>query len=249
MPRRVLSGTALVSVTALEVGAVAALHRLGSAKGLAVRWTDLAGWLAETPTEDVLVALVRVLALGVAAWLLASTALYLAASLLRAPALLRGVEWATVPGVRRMVDGLLAGSIVAGSALGAVAPAVAQATGPVPTHAYEPRPAGDSPVYTPVPAGDGPPLTTADVRRTPVEAVPRPPAVPGHRVRLGENLWRIAEKRLATATRRPVGALRAAEVHRHWLRLIETNRERLRSGDPDLIYPDEELVLPEVGEP
>ena len=38
-----------------------------------------------------------------------------------------------------------------------------------------------------------------------------------------------------------------AEVARHWRQVIEVNLERLRSGDPDLIYPGEVFDLPDPG--
>jgi nucleoid-associated protein YgaU len=40
----------------------------------------------------------------------------------------------------------------------------------------------------------------------------------------------------------------ADEISPYWRVVIETNREGLRSGDPDLIYPGETVVLPPVNE-
>ncbi|MGH9166057.1 MAG: LysM peptidoglycan-binding domain-containing protein [Acidimicrobiales bacterium] len=243
--------TALVVVG--EVGTVAGLVRLGSVDGLEVRWGDLRGWLANTPTDDVLVAVARLLGLGVAMWLLASTALYLAASVLRLPGLVRTVGWATLPGVRRLVDAIVAGTIVA-STLSTAGPALAQAPAPVAVHAYVPHPAGDGPPYVPVPAGETAPVTTATMA-PPSEAAPLPPSEPApvhanedpsYRVEPGDNLWRIAERHLAQATNRAAGDLRADDVRPYWQRLVETNRVHLASGDPNLIYPGEVVVLPEV---
>jgi hypothetical protein len=36
------------------------------------------------------------------------------------------------------------------------------------------------------------------------------------------------------------------EVTRYWLRVVEANRPNLRSGDPDLIYPGEIVILPPI---
>lgn len=57
----------------------------------------------------------------------------------------------------------------------------------------------------------------------------------------GDNLWRIAEDTLATAWGRKPSA---AEISLYWWELIDENLDRLRSGDPDLIYPGEMLHLP-----
>jgi len=50
----------------------------------------------------------------------------------------------------------------------------------------------------------------------------------------GDNLWRIA----ATAAGHE-------DIADYWRRLITANAGLLRSGDPDLIYPGEQIVLPE----
>ena len=72
------------------------------------------------------------------------------------------------------------------------------------------------------------------------EEPPSPPPEPAQRyvVRRGDNLWRIAAAYLEAhpdATER---------IGSYWRRLIEENRARLRSGNPNLIYAGEVLVLP-----
>lgn len=52
-------------------------------------------------------------------------------------------------------------------------------------------------------------------------------------VRRGDNLWRIAA----------IGAGHE-DIADYWRRLITANAGLLRSGDPDLIYPGEQIVLP-----
>ena len=204
--------------------------------------------LAEAQAEDVLVAVVWVVAVAVAVWLLASTLVYLAVSALRLPAAARRVGWATLPGVRRAVDGLVAGSIVAGAALGTAAPVLAQAPAAVPGPTYVPRPAGDGPGYVPVPAGDGAPpatTTTLPVRR-PDRIVAPPTRETTHRVQPGEHLWGIAGAHLAAGSARDPDDLRPADIAPYWRRLVDANTGRLRSGDPDLIHPGEDLALPDV---
>jgi nucleoid-associated protein YgaU len=70
--------------------------------------------------------------------------------------------------------------------------------------------------------------------RVPVEA--------GTRVVLrGDSLWSIAAEQVRAALdRSPTDH----EVGRYWVQLVEENRSRLASGDPDLILPGEILRLP-----
>ena len=73
------------------------------------------------------------------------------------------------------------------------------------------------------------------------------PTKPGlHQVKAGANLWTIARSELADATGRNPAELRAGEVAAYWVRIVAANRARLRSGNPDLIYPGEYVRLPAV---
>jgi nucleoid-associated protein YgaU len=58
----------------------------------------------------------------------------------------------------------------------------------------------------------------------------------------GDHLWKISERHI-DATSPGLG------VAPYWLEVIDLNRPGLRSGDPDLIYPGEVIVLPEVSGP
>lgn len=199
------------------VAAAAGTWHLGSPD---IDWNDLQAWLRDRDPEEVIVALVHLAALSAVAYLLATAAIYVAASLLRVPVLLKGATAATPATVRRIVDGLLAIAVVLGPAATAL-PASAspsQATPPTVT-------------YTPVPAGD---------LRNPI-GVPAVDIVAiAHTVVAGESLWSIAESR-AVATN---PSATTADVTGYWRELVELNRGRIRSGDPDLIFPGEELLLP-----
>jgi nucleoid-associated protein YgaU len=72
-----------------------------------------------------------------------------------------------------------------------------------------------------------------------------PGAVAGEvTVATGDNFWDLAEGELSHAWGR---APTDAEVVPHWQSLIEANRDRLAPpGDPDLIYPGQLFVVPEV---
>ena len=272
---------------AFEVGAVLALHRLGAGAGSSPAWDDLSGWLALTPPEDAAWAVVRLVGLACAYWQLASTLVYLGARLTRLPRAVAGVRWACLPGVRRVVDGALAVSIVGGAVLSGPArattpttspPVVVQvgapaAPAPAPVHAYQPVAAGDAAPATPTSttATSRPPTTTtAPASSTststttstppPSPGTPLPPSAPQgrpsaprpgaerHEVVAGDNLWAIAEGHLAEATGRSPEALTEAEVAAYWLALIEANEGRLRSGDPNLIFPGETVICPPVGD-
>ncbi len=264
--RRTTSVTALIG---LEVGALATLHSLGSYEATAIRWDDLSGWLAETPPEDAIVAVVRLAALALAWWLTASTVLYALASATKIPGLVRGVRWATVAPVRRMIDGALATSILVGSTLAAPGAAMAapgdraavvvqldeqpNEADESPQPAYQPRPAGDEVKagYTSTPAGDLPSTpSTLGAEPSSSSTQPRsddPSSVvpPGtYVVRPGDNLWTIAEQHLATATGRPVDELGTDEIRSYWLRVLDANEGRIRSNNPDLISPREQVDLP-----
>jgi nucleoid-associated protein YgaU len=62
----------------------------------------------------------------------------------------------------------------------------------------------------------------------------------------GDNLWAIARAHLAKARSGGSGEPTNREVADYWMRVVEANRDGLRSGDPDLIYPGEEITLPPV---
>lgn len=97
------------------------------------------------------------------------------------------------------------------------------------------------PAHTPnAPTAGGDEGTTS--APTPIDAI----APSAHTVVEGDNLWNIATQALAAATRRTVNDLTNAEVVTYWVKVCEANRPHLRSGDPNLIYADEEITLPPV---
>jgi uncharacterized membrane protein YgcG len=119
----------LLGLLGLEVAAVAALHWLGRLPALRIPWERPLPWLLDSPVQDVLGSLVRMVGLVMAYWLLASSLVYLLASMSHLPAAVRAVRWLTLPLVRRVADHALAvtlaTSMVGGGTLVTAGPASA----------------------------------------------------------------------------------------------------------------------------
>lgn len=229
-PPQTLRAAAVVASCAAAAGY---LHRLGSEP-----WTRTGAdgpllWLTRTPTEDVVAALLRLAALGACWWVVGT---FLVALLVRAagwrPAI-RLTDRFTPRLVRGLAQRLTGGALLAASILGPTSPAVAMDDF-APPGATTRRVPTSAPVEVATPPG---PSVSA-----------RPGATPGpeRRVRVvpGDHLWGIA--RAEVARRRgldPHGAT-IEEVPAYWRRVVEANEHRLRSGDADLLFPGEEIVLP-----
>lgn len=289
---------ALGVLLAGEAAAVAGLHALGGLPWFALPSGDVGAWLATSAPADVIVALLRLAALGCAYWLALSTAAYALARVSRVPAAVRGTGRVTLPAVRRVADRALAVTMatsLAGVSAPAALAAVGDATPPTSAQvvAEEPvtEPGGGAeavgipppsltPESLPEPgAGSGPdgeaPERDGDVADehdgdgsseseggvagggegdgstesesgAADEGDDGPPDDPGevHVVRPGDHLWGIAAADLAAGSERAASQLEPSEVAPHWREVVADNHERLRSGDPDLIYPGEHVELP-----
>lgn len=247
----------LAALLALEAAALTVLRRPGRGPG-AVDWAHLGRWLGAAPPEDAVVAVVRVVALALAGWLLASTVLYALARLTRLPGLIRATQRTALPAVRRLVDVALAASLAGG--LVHIQPVAAQASPPIvvelgatttttlPAHLYVPVPAGDAmPTTTTTPTTSRPAFTSTTATAPPPPTPPSPAPLATartHTVVPGDNLWTIAESELSRQAGRTPDHLAESEIRRYWLHVIDANRSRLRSGDPNLIYPGESVLCP-----
>ena len=89
-------------------------------------------------------------------------------------------------------------------------------------------------------------ITLPAVPPAPAEPAPETRVQASHVVVEGDNLWTIARDHLAEARSGGAGELTTREVAAYWLRVVEANARNVRSGDPDLIYPGETIVLPPV---
>lgn len=236
MTRRLRDLLVAVTVAAAPWAAVAGLRRLGSLPWLRVDWSDLGTWARMTPLEDAVAAGLRSAALVAAWWLALSTTLYLAALATRLPRLVAAARPFTLPAVRRIADRALAGTIAVSTLAAPLVGSTAERIDP----GFLPVPAATAPA--PSPAPPYPP----GAESAPAPAVPPPEATAGDgpastTVVPGDNLWLISERALAGALGRPPSE---REVASYWRLVIDENRDRLRSGDPDLIYPGEVVVLP-----
>lgn len=275
-PPRGRHGAGVAAVAALAGApwaAVAGLHRLGSRPWLRIGWDDPATWVRVTPLEDVLAAGLRSLALLAAWWLALSTTAYLLAVAARLPRLVATVHPFALPAVRRVVDRALAGALAVSTLAAPLVGATAEPDpGPPPSAAAAVPTGPTAPAFPPVPAvadpPPGPDATTFPAARdapapdspAPIPFPPGTPASdpdPGGRhpggeaaatasrvvVAPGDSLWLLAERRLAGVLgRTPTDP----EVASYWVLVVASNRDGLRSGDPDLIYPGEVVVLPPV---
>lgn len=253
--RSVVASVQLLLLLAVEVAAVVALVRLGGAGWAAVGWDDPLGWLAVVDAGDAVAALGRLVALAGAGWLAGSTVLAVGARLSRVPAAIRAVDVLTLPSVRRLADRVVA---VALTTTSLAAPAGAALAAPVPHVATAPAAAED--VGSPAPAGPVaapvvwpglPPLPA------PTPSVPPPPptgpavagagAGPGvhvHVVAAGDTLWDLARARVADGVGVAPPAVADRDVHAYWVRVLDANRDRIPSHDPDLIHPGDQVLLP-----
>lgn len=204
----------------------------------------------------------RLITMGLAWYLMATTAIGV---ILRGLGLIRWRRLAdavTLPGVRQLLAGAVGLSVSAASLMGTAsqAGAVTGRGGParwalpaVRTARLDPGsgavmtrlPPAGSPTLARPPTPAGPPGTAGP----PTPAAPTPSAatnqVPLPRtwvVRHGDNLWSVAQSNLARAWgRTPTDS----EIDRYWLRLVEANRARLADpGNPDLIFAGQVFELP-----
>ncbi len=219
------------------------LVRLGRLPWLRVDWNDPQRWLTTSELEVVLAALARLTGLVIVGWLAASSlgyALARLAGIRRQP-----LRWLSIGPIRRAVDTALAGSLL----LSTFVPGAAAASAPQTTTNDDVASEVVDPAYVPWPAGPGND-NEGSGNETVAEAPPQegsvsPVSTDAETVVVvpGDHLWRLSEQKLEAALgRSPTDA----EVAPYWARVIDVNRPVLISGDPDLIFPGEEIVLPEV---
>ena len=270
-PRR-RAGLRLALLLGAEAATLVVLVRLGHRPPFDLGFaTD--DWARATP-GDAAAAALRWVAVAAAAWLLlvtgcAALALGVACGTHRARAWQHVTRIAPHP-IRMLVDRASArtlGVVVASTA--AIAPltptAASASTPPAVTIVRDGRSGRlaslpSASTSAPADASDaGSPPATTDAPRTTRKAAPRPDPRPGPLpepvaprpaavtsvvVSPGDDLWELAARELARASGRARGAVADVEIAPYWVSVCEANRDRLASGDVDLVFPGEVVELP-----
>lgn len=224
--------------------AIGLLHRLGSLTWLRVEWSDVAGWLTRTPLEDTVAATLRYIALGVGYWLLLSTLGYLTAMISGRRRWVDAAARITLPAIRKVAERVVASSLALSTMAAPLVgfgldtppshPTASVAPDYLPFEVAPPMEASNTPHLSEIPLGIWDPEPEISIRLdASLEVVVRP----------GDHLWALAERRMTEVMGRPVAD---HEIAPYWVRVIEANRSSIRSGNPDLIYPGEVIVLPAV---
>lgn len=160
----------LFTILFVEIIFVVGLHALGSIPRMQIDFSNFQEWLNLTPPEVALTASIRVLALVIAYWVLATSAIYIIARAFKIPGILRAMEFATLPFVRKAIDGALAATIIGGTVFGGAgavfarsdnASKIAAPTSVTTTYKDLTK------LYNPTPADDGPKVVAPSTSRTP----------------------------------------------------------------------------------
>lgn len=137
-----------------------------------------------------------------------------------------------------------------GARPGLVVPPGAPPLGPRPAQGSN-LPAEPAPAVPSDGAVTGPPAPTPAEDGEPPAVDGQPPAVDGpppaadlHVVERGDNLWSIAAGVLDGRADRGAAGSDATAIAAYWLLVVDENRPLLRSGDPDLIFPGEQIRTP-----
>jgi hypothetical protein len=266
MKRHVALGGWLVAVAA----ATAILHAAGGGALAPPPLTRPHGWLPWAAQREPLVAamaVLRLLALLTAWYLLVTAVLGVLLRLVRAARLVAVVDTLTLPAVRR----LLVSAAGVTLASGGLTPSLACASPKLPAAVARPAPsqaaAAGQPVVTTTqgdPVSAPPTLTMrllspdAPSPPPPTPVAPWAPSAPEPprsgpsgelatwRVQPGECFWSIADDVLTQARGRTPSE---AEVVPYWRLLIEANRSALADRDnADLVFPGQVFTLPAVPE-
>ena len=244
-PGAVRRSLPLIAWVGALAGVLAAAVALGSSPAFAVptsaRPGELATWAAGRSPVEAAFALLRVVVMGLAAYLLVGTAVVVVAHVLRAGRPLAVVDVVTLRWTRHVVELALGASLVtvpltpthAGAAdrwattAGEVAPEASDGYGAGPA---------DAPVAGPA-SQHGPPTMQ---RLDPPEQVAA--ASSEVVVGAGDHLWSVAERALAAAWGR---APADEEVAPFWEQVVEVNRARLADpANPDLLFVGQVVAVP-----
>lgn len=240
------------------VGLVAvlwAMHRLGQGALSPPPFTDrtaLRRWALDRDPVTIGFAMLRLVALGCAWYLVVVTFVGAGARLTRIPRLIALTDLATLPLVRRMLGGVFGLGLTAAAGTIIVAPLLSDG-----------RDGRGSPargVAVAMQRAEGTAVIMGRQRERPTDddgtatmrvLEPGDVAAPAPHTRWtaapGDSLWSLAESHLSTTLGRPVGD---TELVPYWQEVVERNRTRL--VDPtnaDLIFPGQQFEIPALPRP
>ncbi len=267
MIRRQRSVFPLMLLLLFEVAAIIGLNTLTKDPSMQIPWSRLGDWFATATLDDIVAPVLLHVALIMAYWMLISTVLTVVAMVSRIPAAIRATSTFTLPSVRRVVDGAVAASVLATSLSGLVGASAAFAaddpssttTAPTATTGTASSAPGDNflatPTLQPKSGSDASSTPTTSTTTAPDETDPTsgdvdtPPDSPEvsageHKVVRGENLWTISRDHVANTSGKSASQLTEAEIREYWVKVVNANKNSLRSGDPHWIYPGEVITLP-----
>jgi nucleoid-associated protein YgaU len=209
---------------------------------------SLAAWAAERNAADIGFAIIRLLALTFAWYLVAATLLQVAAARTRRRSLTQVADLLTLSFARTLVAGL-AGVGLSSAALGATV--LTGTAAPPPATALRPgapaRHFATQWVDDAKPSDPGTATLAVDDPPPPPTPAPAPaPPNPDHHwtVEQGDHFWSIATAVLQHAWGRPASA---EEVASYWQKLIAANRAELADPlNPDLLFAGQVLALPDI---
>lgn len=238
----------LLVAMAVEVGSAAVLVPQAMATSIPLR--HLPTWIESVGAPEVLVAAGTWAGAAVALWLLCATTCSLLAATGRTVA--NRVAALVAP---RLLVRLCALAMSPAMALGPATATAIEAPIPPPVEAPTVEEAPGFRTPTPAPPGDvRSPAPNDDVRDSspmpqpreepPDDQPPNAPAAGTVTVVSGDNLWAMTARHLAAARGVDRRTLTDAEIAEVWRVVVRENRSRLRSGDPDLIFPGESVLLP-----
>ena len=237
----------VVFAVAAPAAVVLALHRLGSGRFSAPpvhSWSALTRWYEDAPPEVAAVAILRLVALVLAGWLLVASVLQVLAAAPGLGRVGRVADRISPRSLQRLGRGLAGLSLTAG--LAAVVPGAGIPAALALPASTTLAPGGDDP-RLPVapPASPAWPETEAREGTATMRLVddgsPAAARQDEVTVAVGDSFWSIAADELA---RRGAPAS-DRQIVPYWRRLIQHNRAVLVDpGNPDLLYPGQVLTLP-----
>ncbi|MDE0137432.1 MAG: hypothetical protein OXM57_09545 [bacterium] len=236
-------------------------------------WLPPPGRILTADPEEAVYGTVWLLAAAITAWVGLTTVLSVLAYVTRIPVAVRATRWIAIAPIRHLARRAAALVLAVGS-LSISTPVGAAHAPPVPyavtaEHHGATFDAAVSAVLPVSPTGATVPVpmaaTNPDRDRPPTPSpaaggvtVPVPHLAEGafgaliedgeapvtYTVRRGDHLWSITAGYLAAHLGRTAGAEEIAPL---WNQVIEMNRDLIGSGDPNLIFPGERIVLPRLG--